>query len=96
MRSSRAFRNIARGWTELPETPANVGLIFSSNMTTTRPFYLTGWKFTLMLGSMCLGLYTGQKFGGHVLTRRNPANPPRVKDADKSPKRHPHSVDEDE
>ncbi len=92
---NHGLRNVARRSTELPEVPADVGVIFPTNLTTTRPFFVTGWKWSLMFASMAGGLYLGQKFAWVALTRKNPANPPRVKDAEKPPSRHPHTPEED-
>ena len=92
---SRPLRNVAKGWTELPEVPANVGVIFPNNSYTVRPFYVTDWKWGMSFAAMCFGLYTGQKLAINVLTRRNPPNPARMKDSDQPPAKHPHTVDED-
>ena len=93
---SRPLRNAAKGWTELPDVPANVGVIFTSNSYNQRPFYVSDWKWGISFVAMCLGLYTGQKLANDVITRRNPANPPRLKDADRPPSLHPHSPEDED
>lgn len=92
--SIRSLRNVARNSTELPEVPADVGVIFPTNLTTTRPFYVSNWKWFLMFGAMGGGLWGGQKFAWTVLTRKNPPNPPRIADSEKPPSQHPHTVEE--
>jgi hypothetical protein len=95
MLRTRILRNVARNSTELPEVPPNVGIIFPTTLTTTRPFFVTGWKWALMFTGMIGGLYAGQKLAFSILTRKNPPNPPRIKDAEKPPSKHPHTPEDE-